>query len=157
MCLPCKTGRFPPSGVGIPELSSASHVCHCKSFGNPRSFCPFLHLHFPSICSSSSRDTRLQAPWEWQLPASQPLTAASQLPKLLTASQICTGSVTFWPSTPGSLCNSHLAISCSFSAGIFLHTLYYDRDMLPGRFVVIPNRPKANTASPGSCFQTSLV
>lgn len=111
-------GRPTPAGVGTPELSSASHVCHCKSFGNPRSFCSFLHLSFLSICLSSSPDATQprsrQPPWEWQLPAirqpaaSQPLAAASQLRKLFAASQIHTGSVRFWPATPGGLSVTHV-------------------------------------------------
>lgn len=112
-------GRCIPAGVGTPELSSASHVCHCKSFGNTRSFCPFLHLPFLSICLSSSPDTRLQPlsqqpPWERQLPAirhmaaSQPPIAASQLQKLLTASQICTDRGRFWTRTLGGLSVTHV-------------------------------------------------
>lgn len=54
-----------------------------------------------------------------------------------------------------SLYNSRLAISFSFSAGISLHTMYYDRVILPGRFVWILNRPNAYVTSPGSQFQTS--
>lgn len=106
------------AGMGTPEPSSARHVCHRRSFGNPRRFRPFLHLPFLSI-GFSSPDTRLQPhsrrpPWEWQLPAvrqtaaSQPLAAASQLRKLLAASQICTGSIRFWPSTPGGLSITHI-------------------------------------------------
>lgn len=83
---------------------------------------------------------------------SQPLAADSQPPEL---GQIHTGGVRFWLSLPCGLWNSHLAISSSFSAGIFLHTTYYNRDILPGRFVWMLNRPNAYGAIPASQFQSS--
>ena len=158
-------GRCTLACVGTPELRSASHVCHCKSFGNQRSFCPFLHLPFLSICLSSSPDTRLQPrsqqpPWEWQLPAirqtaaSQPLTAASQLPKLLTASQLHTGSIRSWPSTSGSLSVIYIWQFPSDSLLVF-SCMYSYKHALPERFAGILNRPNAHIASPQSWFQTS--
>lgn len=52
-------------GTGTPELSSASHVCHCQSSGIPRIFCPCLPF------SSSARPPALTSGYSHTPAASQ--------------------------------------------------------------------------------------